>query len=125
MWEVYLKFCSDFLIKFQIMNQCFLSKSIYFDHNSAPSARIEPRFCTVAALGEMKNFCLDRFEGYPIKKLSFRDFGLYLARARARARARTALVERGASGPFDKEIREILHACALGFCAGPKICGFH
>ena len=41
------------------------------------------------------------------------------------ARARTALVERGASGPFDKEIREILHACALGFCAGPKICGFH
>ena len=34
----------------------------------------------------MKNFCLDRFEGYPTKKLSFRYFGLYLARARARAR---------------------------------------
>ena len=72
----------------------------------------------------MKNFCLDRFEGYPTKKLSFRDFGLYLARARARARARPALVERGASGPFDEEELVLLHACALGFCAGSMICGF-
>ena len=72
----------------------------------------------------MKNFCLDRFEGYPIKNLSFRDFGFYLARARARARARPALVERGASGPFDEEELVLLHACALGFAPARKFRGF-
>ena len=54
------------------------------DHKSSPSARIEPRFCTVAAFSELKIFCLDRFEGFRRKKLSFPCFGLYLARARAR-----------------------------------------
>ena len=61
-----------------------------------------------------------------MKKLSFRDFGFYLARARPRARARApGPRKRRASGPFDQEERESVHACALGFCAGPIFCGFH
>ena len=60
----------------------------HFDHNFSRPARIELKFCTVAKLEELNNFCLDQNEGYPWKKVRFRDLRLYLARARARARAR-------------------------------------
>ena len=63
----------------------------HFDHNFSRPARIELKFCTVAKLEELNNFCLDQNEGYPWKKVRFRDLRLYLARARARARARPAL----------------------------------
>ena len=44
------------------------------------------------------------------------DFRRYLARARARARARTALVKRGASGPYPKKcLAFFLPARALRF----------
>ena len=77
MWDKKIKNRKKFENRrFQIRNQG--------DHKSSPSARIEPRFCTVAAFSDLKIFCLDRFEGFRRKKLSFPCFGLYLARARAR-----------------------------------------
>ena len=36
-----------------------------FDHNFSRLARIAPRFCRVAKLEELNNFCLDRNKGYP------------------------------------------------------------
>ena len=53
----------------------------HFDHNFSRPARIELKFCTVAKLEELNNFCLDQNEGYPWKKVRFRDLRLYLARA--------------------------------------------
>ena len=58
------------------------------DHNFSRSARIEPSFCIVAKLEELKNFYLDCFESYRTKNASFDEIPGYLARARARARAR-------------------------------------
>jgi hypothetical protein len=37
----------------------------HFDHNFSRPARIELKFCTVAKLEELNNFCLDQNEGYP------------------------------------------------------------
>ena len=72
-----------------LKKKCFWWTS--FDHIFSRPARIELKFCTVAKLEELNNFCLDQNEGYPWKKVRFRDLRLYLARARARARARPAL----------------------------------
>ena len=82
-----LKFCPDFLIDFERGGFKVLYKTS-FDHNFSRPARIELKFCTVAKLEELNNFCLDQNESYPWKKVRFRDLRLYLARARARARAR-------------------------------------
>ena len=72
-----------------------------FDHNFSRSALIEPSFCIVAKLKELKNFDLDCFESYRTKNASFEKNPGYLARARARARARPpAPGGWGASGPF-------------------------
>ena len=84
------KFCPDFLVDFERGGFKVLYKTS-FDHNFSRPARIELKFCTVAKLEELNNFCLDQNEGYPWKKVRFRDLRLYLARARARARARPAL----------------------------------
>ena len=85
-----LKFCPDFLIDFERGGFKVFYKTS-FDHNFSRPARIELKFCTVAKLEELNNFCLDQNESYPWKKVRFRDLRLYLARARARARARPAL----------------------------------
>ena len=77
------KFYPDFLVDFERGG----FKVLYytsFDHNFSRPARIELKFCTVAKLEELNNFCLDQNEGYPWKKVRFRDLRLYLARARAR-----------------------------------------
>ena len=93
-----LKFCPDFLVDFERGGFKVLYKTS-FDHNFSRPARIELKFCTVAKLEELNNFCLDQNESYPWKKVRFRDLRLYLARARARARA-PGPPELGASGPY-------------------------
>ena len=77
------KFYPDFLVDFE-RGGCKVLYKTSFDHNFSRPARIELKFCTVAKLEELNNFCLDQNESYPWKKVRFRDLRLYLARARAR-----------------------------------------
>ena len=92
----------------------------HFDHNFSRPARIELKFCTVAKLEELNNFCLDQNEGYPWKKVRFRDLRLYLARARARARA-PGPPELGASGPYPERGRGIFQMARALFFFWPFI----
>ena len=100
-----LKFCPDFLVDFETGSFKVLYKTS-FDHNFSRPARIELKFCRVAKLEELNNFCLDQNESYPWKKVRFRDLRLYLARARARARA-PGPPELGASSPYPERGRGI------------------
>ena len=58
-----LKICPDFLVDFERGGFKVLYKTS-FDHNFSRPARIELKFCTVAKLEELHNFCLDRNKGY-------------------------------------------------------------
>ena len=58
------KFCPDFLVDFEREGFKVLYKTS-FDHNFSRPARIELKFCTVAKLEELNNFCLDQNESYP------------------------------------------------------------
>ena len=75
----------------------------HFDHNFSRPARIELKFCTVAKLEELNNFCLDQNEGYPRKK---RDSVICGCTQRERTRA-PGPPELGASGPYPERGRGI------------------
>ena len=55
-WKSDVMICFSWFLHFSSQTLC--------DHNFAVSARIWPSFCTVAARGEIKIFCLDRFKNY-------------------------------------------------------------
>ena len=102
----------------------FFNFLLHIDHNFSKSARINFWFCTVAKLEKLNNFCLDRKYNCPDKKLRFRDFRVYLARARARARApgpRKALGLRPVPTRGSKDRPQGARACGFGGAA----VGFH
>ena len=111
-----LKFCPDFLIDFERGGFKVLHKTS-FDHNFSRPARIELKFCTVAKLEELNNFCLDQNEGYPWKKVRFRDLRLYLARARPALQSwgPQALTQKGDGGSSRWRARFYFWAFILSF----------